>query len=388
MINSRILTGLFALLVVSACVTQPGYRETTSDGTFVVTRMNGGQPIVTEAMFKALGAGDREGKNMNGMSAIRIPDWIPPADRADPGAVYYLYFAHHQGKYIRMAWAAKIDGPWTLYDVGAGVEPGDRGVVDLGGKPMPIGNGIVLADNHIASPNAHVDDANQRIILYFHSGSRTSVDGEVIDGQRSFVATSDNGLEFAGDVEPVILGNSYFNIFHYNGNTYALDNGATLFKAPDANNPWQAPPDWDFRNNLWVPFGSAYQADINADGYEFSTLRVRHVSTWVKGDTLYTFYSRRGATPPERLMMSTTDLSASDNHEEWDPSYPPEEIYRAQPGWEGGHLEVLPSESGSSPEDVNQLRDPCLFEDADGELYLFYTGAGEDALGVIHLEPT
>ncbi len=368
--------------------TLSAYEETSSDGTFVVTRMSNGEPIVTEAMFQALGAGKREGKNMNGPSAIRIPDWIPPTNRADPTAVYYLYFAHHQGKYVRMAWAAEINGPWALYDVGDSVEMGNRGVLDLGGKPMPIGNGIVLADNHIASPNAHVDNANQRIILYFHSGSRTSVDGEKIEGQKSFVATSDYGLEFAGQVEPVILGNSYFNVFHYNGNTYALDNGASLFEAPDATKPWQAPPGWDFADDLWEPSKSAYQADIDSEGYDFSSLRVRHASAWVKGDTLYTFYSRRGLTPPERIMMSVTDLGASSNHEDWDPSYPPEDIYRAQPGWEGGHFEQLPSKSGGAPENVNQLRDPCIFEDRDGNLYVFYTAAGEDALGIIHLDPT
>ena len=282
----KITRYLILILPFISLVTLSDYEEASSDGTFVVTRLNNGEPIVTEAMFQALGAGTREGKNMNGTSAIRIPDWIPSASRAAPTAMYYLYFAHHQGKYIRMAWAAEINGPWTLYDVGDGVELGNRGVLDLGGKPMPIGNGIVLADNHIASPNAHVDNANQRIILYFHSGSRTSVDGETIKGQKSLVATSKYGLEFAGQVEPVILGNSYFNVFHYGGNTYALDIGASIFKAPDATNPWQPPSGWNFANDLWKPSKSAYQADIDSDGYEFSSLRVRHASTWVKGDTL------------------------------------------------------------------------------------------------------
>ena len=309
---------LILILPFAGFATLSAYEETSSDGTFVATRMNNGEPIATEVMFQASGAGNREGKNIIGPSAVRIPDWISPADRADPSAVYYLYFAHHQGKYIRMAWAAEINGLWTLYDVGDGVEKGDRGVLDLGGKPMPIGNGIVLADNHIASPNAHVDNANQRIILYFHSGSRTSVDGETIQGQKSLVAISSYGLEFASNVEPVVLGNSYFNVFHYGGNAYALDNGGDLYKARDAADPWQPPPGWDFAKELWKPTKSAYQAGIDRDAYEFSDLRIRHASTWVKGDTLYTFYSRRGATPPERIMMSVTDLGASSEHKDWE----------------------------------------------------------------------
>jgi hypothetical protein len=45
----------------------------------------------------------------------------------------------------------------------------------------------------------------------------------------------------------------------------------------------------------------------------------------------------------------------------------------------------LGARSGA-PENVNQLRDPCLFEVRDGELYVIYTAAGEDALGLLHLE--
>lgn len=388
MMTNKYSRWLLLLLIVAGCTSCAKNKEMTSNGTFIVTRMNNGQPIITEAMFQALGASDREGENMNGPSVIRIPDWIPPARRTDPTAVYYLYFAHHQGKYIRMAWSAKIDGPWTLYDVGDEVELGDRGVLDLGGKPMPIGNGIVLADNHIASPDAHVDDQNQRIVLYFHSGSRTTVNAERIQGQKSFAATSHDGLNFTGNVESVILGSSYFSAFEYAGNIYALDNGANLYQAPDSENPWSPPSGWKFADNYWQRAqNNAYQSDIDNDGYTFSELRVRHVSTWVKDDTLFTFYSHRGANAPERIMMSVTDLGASSNHEDWDPSYPPEEIYRAQPGWEGGHFEQLPSKSGGAPEDVNQIRDPYLFEDRDGELYVIYTAAGEDAFGLLHLEP-
>ncbi len=379
---------LLLLLIVAGCASCATYKETTSNGTFVVTRMNNGQPIITEAMFQALGASDREGENMSGPSVIRIPDWITPADRAHPAAVYYLYFAHHSGKYVRMASAANISGPWTLYDVSSDVEIGDRGVLDLGGKPMPIGNGIVLADNHLASPDVHVDDGNQRVIMYFHSGSRTKVNEEQIQGQKTFVATSHDGLNFTGNVEPVILGGSYFSVFEYAGNVYALDNGANLYKAPDSENPWSSSPGWNFADDFWQRAQTnAYQSDIDDDGYTFAELRVRHVNTWLKDDTLYAFYSRRGADAPERIMLSVTDLKASNDHNQWDPSYPPEEIYRAQPGWEGGHFDVLPSGKGSAPEDVNQIRDPYLFEDRDGELYVIYTAAGEDALGLLHLEP-
>ena len=77
-----------------------------------------------------------EGENINGPSLIRIPDWISPSDRADPSAVYYLYFGNHTGDYIRMAWAENIIGPWNLYQTGSNVSRGNRGVLDNGGRDI------------------------------------------------------------------------------------------------------------------------------------------------------------------------------------------------------------------------------------------------------------
>ncbi|MBI3972242.1 MAG: hypothetical protein HY332_13225, partial [Chloroflexi bacterium] len=42
----------------------------------------------------------RMGDNINGPSLIRVPDWVD-----DPLGRYYLYFAHHRGTYIRLAYA-------------------------------------------------------------------------------------------------------------------------------------------------------------------------------------------------------------------------------------------------------------------------------------------
>ena len=58
-------------------------------------------PIITPGM---LPSGD--GDNINGPSMIKVPDWIQ-----SPLGKYYLYFAHHQGKYIRLAYADHPEGP-------------------------------------------------------------------------------------------------------------------------------------------------------------------------------------------------------------------------------------------------------------------------------------
>jgi hypothetical protein len=51
-----------------------------------------GNPIITPETSKSIGA------NINGPSLIRVPSWLHK-----PLGKYYLYFAHHQGKFIRLA---------------------------------------------------------------------------------------------------------------------------------------------------------------------------------------------------------------------------------------------------------------------------------------------
>ena len=86
---------------------------------FIASRINNGLPVISENMFIESGAASEEGANINGPSIIRIPEWIPSENRADPSAQYYLYFAHHKGNYIRMAWSHDVEGPWNLYKTGS-----------------------------------------------------------------------------------------------------------------------------------------------------------------------------------------------------------------------------------------------------------------------------
>jgi len=355
----------------------------TGDGSFIITRLNNGEPIITEAMFVALGATSREGTSIAGASVIRVPDWISPGNRADPNAVYYMYFAHHGGNYIRLAWSESLEGPWYLYRVGAGVSVGERGVLDLGSDDeIDIGNGIDIR-GHVASPDVHVDDDNQRIIMYFHGP--TYVNNTYKD-QESFVATSDFGLDFNGGIEPVILGYFYFRVFKYNRQLYVVGKRGYLYKAPDPNDPWTPPPGFDFNDYLWSERADKpFQDDIDNDANLVDGQYLRHNTLRLVGDTLQVFYTRvRDA--PERIMMSTIDLSVGD-YDVWDPTYPPEEILQAELDWEGGNIPPSPSSGGTAPENVNQLRDPCIFKDTDGVMYLFYSARGEDAIGIAQIDP-
>jgi hypothetical protein len=65
-------------------------------------------PIISPDLHPSIG------RNIQGPSLIRAPDWIE-GRRGD----YYLYFADHKGRYIRLAYADQLAGPWTIYPPGS-----------------------------------------------------------------------------------------------------------------------------------------------------------------------------------------------------------------------------------------------------------------------------
>ncbi|MDN3666949.1 DNRLRE domain-containing protein [Algibacter miyuki] len=358
------LLAVILLLSTASFAQNPNYQA---------IRLNNGNPIVVPAMF----SNPADGENINGPSLIRVPDWIPLSERADVTAQYYLYFAHHSGDYIRMAWAANIEGPYSLYN--DFVTVGDRGVLDNNGSNIVLDNNIYIEENHLASPDVMVDDANQRIIMYFHSGSSYYVNNVEQNDQVTWVSTSPYGLEFYDGIESVQLGSSYFRVFEYDGDLYAFDNGAKTNKALDGANPWAVPSGHDFTKQLWDrASNNVFADDIPVPSGD---LRIRHTGVHVDGNQLQTFYSRRGDLQ-ERIQLSTIDLTV--DWESWDPTYAPIEILTPNPGWEGGERTLANSET-SSGVDLNQLRDPDVFEDVDGQLYVVYTGNGEGGLGIAKL---
>ena len=53
--------------------------------------------------------------------------------------------------------------------------------------------------------------------------------------------------------------------------------------------------------------------------------------------------------------------------------------------WEGSDLPVLISVVGAASGRLRELRDPCVFQDVDGQVYLLYSAAGESAIGIVKL---
>ncbi|QDU91437.1 hypothetical protein Pla175_48650 [Pirellulimonas nuda] len=229
-------------------------------------------------------------------SVIHVPDWIAPADRADADANYYMYYGTHGGQHIRMKWAASLDGPWTDFDLG-GVFNGQsrRGVFDVEADPTRD------TYDHAAAPDVHIDDANQRIILYFHGQnqpSETSSGGtRATRRHESFVTTSSTGLNFndpltAGGesgrgpvtvtvdnlTRDVWIGEDYQRAFQKNGEWYSVAKRAIINASPDPLDPWApsaAAPfgeAWTRENtpgDLWTNDASTVQDDYYSPGASF-----------------------------------------------------------------------------------------------------------------------
>ncbi len=283
-----------------------------------------GKPIIYPEMP---GLAGELGANINGPSLLRVPEWVER-----PLGKYYLYFAHHQGAYIRMAYADDLAGPWTVHAPGV--------------LHMDDGPGC----KHIASPDLHVYPARREIRMYFHMPAPTGYEAL---GQVSFAAQSEDGLHF--EVRNEILGKSYFRVFQYGGWHYALakyDNvDGVLYRSRDGLT--------DFVEGLRL------------------LPRVRHTALWLEGDTLHLLYTRVGDAP-ERILCARAELRG--HWQEWVFSEP-ELVLQPEMDWEGRECALTPSRSGAVRGMARQLRDPGVYEE-NGARYIFYAVGGEQGIAV------
>jgi hypothetical protein len=268
------------------------------------------------------------GDNINGPSLIKVPEWIER-----PLGRYYLYFAHHDGRYIRLAFAESIEGPWRTFE---------DGVLPLAASHFR---------GHLASPDVHVDDEKRRIRMYFHGADQPS--GAAGVPQFTRVALSSDGLRFAAE-EP-LLGKPYFRVFEWRGHTYALAMPGVIYRSRDGLR--------DF-----------------AEGPTLFSRNMRHSAVRIKDDKLQVYYTDVGDAP-ERILLSTIDLTQ--DWMRWTDSaasliLSPEEAY------EGADCPNQPSVRGLIPHRARQLRDPAIFSEG-GRTFLFYAIAGESGIAAAEL---
>ena len=117
---------------------------------------------------------------------------------------------------------------------------------------------------------------------------------------------------------------------------------------------------------------------------------MRHTAVYTRShidpdDTnVYLFYTARNDTP-ESIFLSVIDTdNGSTDTNDWTIDNQTT-ILSPELDWEGANNPLVASQNGAEI-GVNQLRDPYIFEDDDGQVYLFYSGAGEEAIGFARLE--
>jgi len=284
-----------------------------------------------------------DGENINGPSLIRVPSWIE-------GALgeYYLYFAHHIGKYIRLAYADELTGEWRIYD----------------GKPLQLEDticneiyGSIYVDyKHVASPDIHIDNEAQQIKMYFHCPVYISgpIDSDDSYGQVTLLATSNDGLHFVPGSE--FLGNAYFRVFEWDGYYYAISMPGVFYRSVDGLSNFEEGPTL-FSENM------------------------RHSAVMIRDGKLLVFYSMVGDAP-ERILLSEIELSP-----DWKTWTATEPVVVLEPEleWEGANLPLERSYRGTVSGPVRQLRDPAIYIE-DGHTYLLYSISGELGIAIAELK--
>jgi hypothetical protein len=313
-------------------------------------------PIITAAMLPG-----EDGGNINGPSMIRVPDWVP-----NPLGRYYLYFAHHNGKYIRLAYADRSEGPWKIH-------PG--GVLNIRDQKAVTG--------HVASPDVVVDRPAHRVYLFYHgkTGVPASERDDEESGQQSSVAVSEDGIHFTR--RDVVVGPAYLRVFQHRNTWYAVTGRGALLKAASPGARFQpvgqligpeipASLDPALRGE---PGAKSDRPARGADRYS-----VRHSGTDMVGDRLTIYFTCVGHRP-ERILATFVDLEGAP--ETWR-ARGSVEVLRPEEIWEGAHLSLRYSQGGISHAPENGIRDPAVFRE-NGRAWLLYSTAGEHGIGIAEL---
>jgi len=314
-------------------------------------------PLITVNSSSSLG------DNVNGPTVVRVPSWV-----AKPLGRYYMYFAHHTGAHIRLAYADAIEGPWKIY------EPGVLNVRETAfyrQQPDPP-NSPEGFYTHVASPEIYVDDANRKIVMWFHgwwTDGTTWPVGSAAEarawarqrgfGQYTQPAESADGLHFT--VHAPITRESYLRVFRESDRFYGIARLGILSRAASPLEMFELGPN-AFRDSKYAG-------------------RVRHVALLRQGDTMNVFFSAIGDAP-EHIMMSTIDLRG--DWAAWRASAPID-VLTPDTSYECPDLPNVPSEAGEIEGRARQMRDPAIFEEG-GRRFLFYTICGEQGIAAAEIE--
>jgi hypothetical protein len=331
---------LLAVLVAAAPADAQGVRATRFAE----------NPLITLSTSTSIG------DNANGPTVIRVPRWVQR-----PLGRYYMYFAHHSGQFIRLAYADSVRGPWKIYEPGV-LKVENTAFYRPQPDPADSPSGVYT---HIASPEIYIDEARQRLILWTHGmwteGQRwpdRRQDAAAWVKQRGYAqftqaAESSDGLNFT--VRPAITKHSYLRVIPFDGQFYGM---ARLGQLLRASNPLDA-----------FELGGSPFRDSPYVG------RVRHVTLLEERGLLHIVFSAIGDAP-ESILYTTMSMKG-----DWDTWRigPVSKVLVPETKYECPDLPNEKSEVGEIDHPARQLRDPALFRD-EGRLYLFYTFCGEQGI--------
>ena len=304
------------------------------------------------------------GDDINGPSVIRVPAWIP-----HPMGRYYLYFAHHRGDHIRLAYADSLSGPWKIY------EPGVLHVRDTEfyrpqpDPPLSLYKGFDVYNTlytHVASPEIYIDEDRKQLVMFVHglytAGKKWPVGPKEASqwlrdnsfAQYTQTTVSRDGIHF--EPRPGLTAKtSYMSVFRWRGTYYSMSRLGLLGRSDDLLAPFELA-------------GSVFAGGPYAG-------RVRHVGLLLRGDTLYVFFSAIGDSP-EEIMLSTVALN--DDWRTWKASTA-QEVLAPREAYDCVDLPPVPSKPGEIEGRERALRDPGVIED-NGKVILFYSYCGEQGI--------
>jgi len=239
-------------------------------------------PIITSD------TGRRIGTNINGPSLIRVPDRLPK-----PLGQYYLYFAHHKGRFIRLAYADTLTGPWHIHS--SGTLQLEQSHFTLTPPPLSVlynPDSQPTAESetdrltpHIASPDAYVDEQQRTLRRYYH--------GLLADGtQLTRLALSRDGLSFSAREE--ILALPDLRVLRHDSYWFGIAMPGTVYRSQDGLTAFER-------------------------GHQVLDDNPRHVALRQFANTLQVFWTRVGDAP-ERILCSTIDFTP--DWTEWTASTP------------------------------------------------------------------
>jgi hypothetical protein len=264
-----------------------------------------------------------------------VPEWVP-----NRLGRYYLYFASHWGDHIRLAYADELIGPWSVRE---------GGVLNL--------SQTVHCKDHIASPDVVVDHTSRTMVLFYHGVDKMG------GGQLTYAAESVDGLSFGPSYGPVAQ--FYLRLVKWRDLWIGMSKGGTLYVSKDVHGPFKQLP---------APALPIHDAEANDRG------TARHVALLVDGDRLWVAFSRIGDAP-EHIRLGYIDLCRPS--QQWRIAADVQ-LLMPEKEWEGAGLPVVRSKPGPAPNAEHALRDPFFFH-SEGRLWLFYSAAGEQSIGLVEL---